>query len=120
MRLQSPQLVFPENWNSVWLKPADIEVTGNGAIRGNWILTRKGDSMRLVLYWYQINKSAFAGEFEYRLRQLKRALLERRSDGAVVRLATPVKAGEPIETAQARLRALGGALYPKLVKVLPK
>jgi EpsI family protein len=117
-RLRSPKLVFPDNWNSVWLKPAAIEIAGGPSIHGNWMLTRKGDAIRLVLYWYQFGNSAFGGEFEYRLHQLKRALLERRSDGAVVRLATPVPPGQSIDTAQERLRALGVSIYPKLVKLL--
>ncbi len=120
VRLRSPKLVFPDNWNSVWLKPAELEIAGRTAIRGNWILTRKGDSLRLVLYWYQFEKSAFAGEFEYRLWQLKRALIDRRSDGAVVRLATPVVADEPIEKAQERLRSLGATVYHEVGKLLPR
>jgi EpsI family protein len=120
LRLRSPKLIFPENWNSVWVKPADVEIGGKALIRGNWMLTRKGDSLRLVLYWYQFEESAFSGEFEYRLRQLKRALIDRRSDGAVVRLATAVRADEPIEPAQQRLRALAVDLYPRLVALLPQ
>lgn len=119
-RLRSPKIHFPEHWNSVWLKPASIEVGGAVAIRGNWMLTRKGDSLRLVLYWYQVADDTFAGEFENRIRQLKRAILDRRTDGAVIRIATPVSNGDPIEKAQTRLGAVSVKLYPQLVKHWPQ
>jgi EpsI family protein len=119
-RLRSPKIHFPEHWNSVWLKPANIEVGGDIAIRGNWMLTRKGDSMRLVIYWYQVADDTFAGEFENRIRQLKRAILDRRTDGAVIRIATPVSNGDSIEEAQTRLGVVSVKLYPQLVKHWPQ
>jgi EpsI family protein len=119
IRLRSPKINFPENWNSVWLKPANVEIAGVVAIRGNWMLTRKGDSERLVMYWYQIAADTFSGEFENRIRQLQRALLDRRTDGAVVRIATPLLNGESIEQAQERLQLLSMQLYSRLAKMLP-
>lgn len=119
-RLSSPKLVFPDHWNSVWLEPAEIQIRSGASIRGNWMLTRKGDSLRLVLYWYQIGEETLAGELENRLRQLKRAMLERRTDGAVVRLATPVSDGVSIERAQDLLGGVARQLYPELVRILPR
>jgi EpsI family protein len=119
-RLRSPKIHFPEHWNSVWLKPANIEVGGDVAIRGNWMLTRKGGSLRLVIYWYQVADDTFAGEFENRIRQLKRAILDRRTDGAVIRIATPVSNGDSIEEAQMRLGVVSVKLYSQLVKHWPQ
>jgi EpsI family protein len=84
------------------------------------MLTRKGDSMRLVIYWYQVADDTFAGEFENRIRQLKRAILDRRTDGAVIRIATPVSNGDSIEEAQTRLGVVSVKLYPQLVKHWPQ
>jgi EpsI family protein len=117
--LRSPKISFPEHWNSVWLQPANVEIAGKIAIRGNWMLTRKGNSQRLVMYWYQIEDDTFSGELENRLRQLKRAVLSRRTDGAVVRIATPVRNGESIEQAQERLRLLSTELYSGLAAMFP-
>jgi EpsI family protein len=119
LRLRSPKISFPEHWNSVWLKSANVEIAGKIAIRGNWMLTRKGNSQRLVMYWYQIADDTFSGEFENRLRQLKRAILNRRTDGTVVRIATPVANGESIEQAQERLRLLSIQLYSRLATMFP-
>jgi EpsI family protein len=119
IRLRSPKINFPENWNSVWLKPANVEIASAVTIRGNWMLTRRGNTQRLVMYWYQIADDTFSGEFENRLRQLKRAILNRRTDGAVVRIATPVLNGESIEQAQERLRLVSIELYSRLATMFP-
>jgi EpsI family protein len=118
-RLISPKLILPENWNFAWIKPAILNLENAATIDANWMLTRHGEATRLVMYWYQFSSKTVAGEIDYRFELVQRLVLQHRSDGAVVRLATPVVADEPIETAQQRLRALAEALYPELVKVLP-
>jgi EpsI family protein len=120
IRLRSPRLYFPEKWNSAWLEPAELTIDGMTTINGNWMLARRGDSAELVIYWYQIASRTYAGEFEYRVEQLRRSLIERRSDAAVVRIATPLRTGESLETAQARLQTFGSRLYQRLAQILPQ
>ena len=57
------------------------------------------------------DKSGAAGD--------KIAILERRTDGAVVRLAIPTQP-EKIEESKARLAAFAGELYPELRRILPQ
>jgi EpsI family protein len=118
-RLRSPRLYFPDKWNFVWVKPAELPVSGTTTIHANWMLTRKGESTQLVLYWYQIGNGTYAGEFAYRLKQLRRSVVERLSDGAVIRIAIPLRNGDEMRVLQERLRAFGIHLYPQLVRVLP-
>lgn len=119
-RLYSPKLVLPERWNFVWVRPTSMGV-GNGKwIRVNSMLTRAGTATRLVLYWYQISGRSVAGELDHRLIQVRRLILEGRSDGAVVRLATPVLDSEKIEQAEDRLKMFASYLYPELLKILPR
>lgn len=118
-RLISPKLILPEHWNFAWVKPARLYVANGALIDANWMLTRNGNASRLVLYWYQLGGATLGGELDYRIALIKRLVRDRRSDGAVVRLATPLREGEMIETAQERLRAFSIQLYPSLVKVLP-
>lgn len=119
-RLISPKLILPKNWNFAWINPANVSLPTAAPIKGNWMLTSNGNTSRLVLYWYQFGGNTLAGEFEYRIELVKRLILDRRSDGAIVRLATAVRNDEPIEPAQERLRALAVALYPRLVEILPQ
>jgi EpsI family protein len=118
-RLRSPKLVLGEHWNFAWVKPARVDLTNASRIEANWMLARKGNAARLVLYWYQFNGSTIAGELGYRIELVKRLLFDRRSDSAIVRLATPVGDNEPIEKAQERLMAFARNMYPELVKILP-
>ena len=119
-RLRSPKLILGEHWNFVWVKPARLELDNSTQLQVNWMLTRGGNAARLVLYWYQFGQSTEAGELGYRITLAKRLVFDRRSDGAVIRLATPVLNDEPIESAQERLAALARQLYPELVKALPQ
>jgi EpsI family protein len=119
-RISSPKLILPEHWNFEWIKPALVE-KGNGAsIQGNWMLTRSGSAARLVLYWYEVGGKTIAGELSYRIEQARRSIFERRSDGAAVRLATPVAQDESVEQAQQRLLNFSSVLYPELARLLPQ
>jgi EpsI family protein len=89
------------------------------SIHANWMLTRRGNATRLVLYWYQLGDQTVAGEFDYRFKQVTRSIFERRSDGLVVRLATSIGENEPVKEAQERLRMFCKLLYPELLKLLP-
>ena len=120
VRLRSPKLYFPDNWNFAWLKPAQLTVDQTTGINGNWMLVRKGDSAELVIYWYQIASRTYAGEFQYLFEQLRRSVTDGRSDGAVIRIATLLRDGESLGVAQERLRQFGIQLYAQLVKVLPR
>jgi EpsI family protein len=119
-RLLSPELIFPDNWNSVWVKPAEVALNGATIVHGSWIMARKSDSQELILYWYQIGRRTYGGELEHRLEQFRRSVIERRNDGAVIRLATPLRNGDSLEKAEERLRTFTADLYPRLVKVLPE
>ena len=119
-RLRSPKLIVGEHWNFAWVKPARLDLTDVLRIEANWMLARKGKAARLVLYWYQFNGRTIAGELDYRIELVKRLIFHRRSDGVVVRLATPVGDNELPENAQERLLAFASSLYPQLVEILPK
>ena len=119
-RLRSPKLFFPDKGNFVWVRPVELPVTGAASVLGYWMLVRNEESRQLVLSWYQIGKQTYGGELAHRFEQLRRALFERRTDGAVIRLATPLEGNDSIEAAEERLRTLGSNLYPQLVQFLPR
>jgi EpsI family protein len=119
-RLKSPRLGFPYGWNYVWIEPARVVVReGNIPIKANWMLTQNGQHRVLVLYWFHVGNDSVSGEFERRWRQIRNVLIFRRSDGAVVRLATPVSNSDNVEEAKKRLAKFAAELYPSLLAVLP-
>jgi EpsI family protein len=118
-RLRSPKMYFPDRWDFAWVKPAALPLDGATSIHGNWMLARKGLARELILYWYQIGARSYGGELDHRIEQIRRLFLERRSDGAIVRISTSLRNDEPIEVAQKRLQEFGIRLYPRLLLVLP-
>jgi len=119
-RLKSPKLVFPYGWNFVWVEAANIGLGKTHSIEANWMLTQSGETRHLVLYWYQTGGTSTASESAYRLQQVKRMLLQGRSDAAVVRVATPVYQDESIERTKQRLKDFAVDLHPALLEFLPK
>lgn len=98
------------------VKPTEID--GIDKIKANWMLTRKGSSQRLVLCWYQDSEMTFGSEFNYRMRLRERQILGGRTDGAVVRVVTPIRDYEDVDQAQDRLKSLALHLYPRLVQLV--
>ncbi len=118
-RLFSPKLVLPERWNFVWVESDRIAIPGFAPLTASWMLTQNGETQRLVLYWYQARGRSFASEISHRVDQLVSAFSSGRTDGAVVRIATPVSEDEKLENAKERIRKFVAYVYPHLARLLP-
>ena len=119
-RLLSPRLHLPEGWEYVLTDTEELRIGRSGLIRASWLLTQKADLKRLVLYWYEATGDTFISEVWYRISLVKRLFLEGRTDGSVIRIATPVLENETIDQAKNRIRELVGYLQPELTQLLPK
>jgi EpsI family protein len=80
-------------------------------------LVQKDREQQVVLYWYHSQGQAIAGEIPAKLAMVKSALVRNRTDGAIVRVMSPVS-GSARETSD-RLVAYVQALYPALGDYLP-
>ncbi len=83
----------------------------------NQLIIRQNDNQFLMNYWYDQRGRQIANEFTMRLWVMWDDLLKRRSDGAMVRLLTPLEAGETMADAQERLTEL--RMEPVLPKYIP-
>lgn len=83
----------------------------------NRYLIQKDRDQLLVLYWYQSQGQVIAGEVPARIAMVKSALVRNRTDGAIVRVISPVH-GSVRETSE-RLVAYVQAMYPVLGDYLP-
>ena len=83
----------------------------------NRYLIQKDRDQLLVFYWYQSQGQAIAGEVPARVAMVKSALVRNRTDGAIVRVMSPVS-GNVRETSD-RLVAYVQAMYPVLGDYLP-
>ncbi len=88
-----------------------------GPITVNRYLIQKEQAQQVVLYWYQSQGHAIAGEIAARMSMVRTAVSRNRTDGALVRISSPVY-GSVAETTAA-LAAYTGVIYPALREFLP-
>jgi exosortase D (VPLPA-CTERM-specific) len=86
----------------------------------NRVVIRKGNTSQLVYYWFLERGLEMADEYQVKWSLFRDALLENRTDGALVRLTTPMVAGEPEEKADQRMAELLVAALPLLPAYVPK
>jgi EpsI family protein len=119
-RLRSPKLTFPRGWEYASLEEIHIPNVGTKGIDAAGLLTKKSDEKRFVLFWYDSRGHAFASDLRNRIELIKNFALHGRTDGAVIRLATPVSEFESVDAAKERLISFSQHLYPELAQILPK
>jgi EpsI family protein len=88
------------------------------AIEVNRYLIQKDRDQQVVLYWYQSQGKAVAGELDAKIEMVRSAITRNRTDGALVRVSAPVSDGVA-ETTDSLVRYVQ-ALYPLLAEYLPE
>jgi len=105
-RLRSPKLVFPEGWEYAAMNRIELKGAEAGSkIDAVWLLTKKNNLRRLVVFWYQLPGEALSNELYFRWEIVRRWLIHGRTDAAVVRLATDLDSSESVDLALQRLIA---------------
>jgi len=107
-----------------WIPVQRTEITvqrpdGSSFPANRYVITKAGER-ELVIYWFEAHGRAVANEYRSKYYLIKDAVLMNRSDGALVRLITPMHGGESADAAQARLMAFGANLLPELPRVIPR
>ena len=91
---------------------------GHTPIEVNRYLIQKDRDQQVVLYWYQSQGKAVAGELDAKIEMVRSAITRNRTDGALVRVSAPVSGGVA-ETTDV-LVGYVQALYPVLSEYLPE
>lgn len=84
-----------------------------------YVVSKSGDR-ELVLYWFQAHGRAVASEYWAKYYLVSDSIRMNRSDGALVRLMTPMLDGESPDAAQARMMQLGSQFLPLLDNYIPR
>jgi EpsI family protein len=117
--MHSPKNCLPgAGWEPISAGYATIPLTTARQIVVNDYIIQKDLSKEMVLYWYQGRGRVIASEYAGKFWTVTDAISRNRTDGALVRLITPVNDGE----AKARMRLIGFAqsLFPDLDAIIPK
>jgi EpsI family protein len=117
--IHSPRNCLPGGgWEPVETARITIPVAGAAPITVNRYLIQKDRQMQVVMYWFQAQGTVVAGELDAKIAMVRSALLRNRTDGALVRISSPVRGTVP-ETTEA-LTAFVQTLYPILRDYLPE
>jgi EpsI family protein len=119
--IHSPQNCLPgAGWTPV--EAGRILMPGlNGTkIPVNRYLIAKGLDRQFVLYWYQSHGRVVASEYWSKFYLVTDSIRMHRSDGALVRVITPLMRGESEESAQSRTEAFAQQVLPYLNSYIPR
>jgi EpsI family protein len=94
-----------------------VSIDRAGDIEINRNIARRDDQQALVYYWYQSRGRTVASDYHNKFLLVYDALSLHRSDGALVRITTPLSGHQPSST---DLSSFIRALYPSLTQYLPE
>jgi EpsI family protein len=118
-QVHSPRNCLPASgWEPMEASRLTIEVPGGRPpLTVNRYLIQRDRELQVVLYWYHAQGSPVAGEIQAKLRLVRSAILHNRTDGALIRVSSPVSGSTAATTD--RLVRYVQALYPSLGAHLP-
>ncbi|HLW87269.1 MAG TPA: EpsI family protein [Terriglobales bacterium] len=119
--LHSPKNCLPgSGWSPVESSQLSISQPGQPKFPANRYVIAKGGERQLVLYWYWAHGRGVASEYWAKFYLIADSIRLHRSDGALVRVATPLLDGETLEAAQRRLLDFTGTMAPLLDLYVPR
>ena len=86
----------------------------------NRVVIQKGEDRQLVYYWFKQRDRVLDKESHVKFYMVYDMITRQRSDGALVRLVTPVMRGEDLSKGDARLTAFATQFVPRLPEFVPQ
>ena len=118
----SPEVCLPgSGWEIAWLERVDIapEVGFSEPYKINRAVIQKGEQRMIAYYWFEQHGRHVAWDFAAKLWLLWDGLTIGRTDGALIRLITPIQRGESEAEAEARLKDMFVATTEVLPRFVP-
>lgn len=120
--IHSPEICLPGNgWEIAWLEQTELS-SEFGWETPFWInraIIQKGETRMMVYYWFDQKGRKIAWDVAAKYWLLIDAVRTGRTDGALVRLTTPILTNETDEEAEARLLDVLHATKPALKRFIP-
>jgi EpsI family protein len=116
--IHSPKNCLPgAGWDPVQSGYIKISIPGGRQIVVNEYVIQQGLDKQLVFYWYQGRGRVIASEYSGKFWMVADAISRNRTDGALVRVVTPMNDGEV--QPRARLVSFTQLLFPQLERIIP-
>jgi EpsI family protein len=117
--VHSPKNCLPgSGWDPIRFSYVTIQLGADRQVVVNETVVQKGLDKQLVFYWYQGRGRVIASEYSAKLWMVADAISRNRTDGALVRIVTPIDNDEA--NARARLLYFTQLLFPHLDQFLPR
>lgn len=120
--IHSPEVCLPVGgWEIFSLEPHRIDpgVPSFGPFTVNRAVIQKGLEKQLVYYWFEQRGKRQVNDFTAKMGVVIDSVTRGRTDGALVRYATPIGPGETEAEAEARLMQVLGDSLPDLPRFVP-
>lgn len=120
--IHSPGTCLPgSGWVFKDEKEQKIPLPGyGGTIPVRYACMQKGGYRQVVYYWFVQRGRILTNAFQLKIYNFWDALTKHRTDGALIRVITPVYEGEDIQDARKRLNEFVALVVPKLKKFIPE
>ena len=116
----SPRQCIPGGgWQIIQHDIVPTTAADGQAYHFNRIIIENRGARQLLYYWYDQRGRKIANEFVMKLLLVYDAMTLRRTDGAMIRIITPISRAEDVEEADARLLDFMRTLEPKLPAYVP-
>lgn len=107
-------------WSTVESGTTTLTLPGYMPFPANRYLITKGSDRQLVLYWFWERGRGVASEDWADFYLVFDSLRSNRSDDALIRINTPLQAGEEPDAAQRRLLSFAGQMSPLVGSYIPR
>jgi exosortase D (VPLPA-CTERM-specific) len=107
-------------WVVTQQKVTPLKRTDGSSFPVNRYVIEQGGTRQLVLYWFQAQGREVANEYRLKYYLVSNSIRLHRSDGALIRLMTPMYDGESANDAQARVMQLGNPILQMLGNYIPR
>lgn len=119
--IHSPQHCLPgAGWTPMENRRIQLSVPGHDPFPVNRYLIAKGDARQVVLYWFWAHDRGVASEYWAKFYLVADSIRMNRTDGALVRLTTPMYPGETVDAAVERIMPFTSSVTSLLDGYIPR
>lgn len=118
--IHSPQNCLPgAGWTFEASRSIDLNDINRKPHRVGEYIVANGENRQFVIYWYQAHGRSIANEYMAKVYMVTDAMRMNRTDGALVRVSTPIDPAEGPFVARARVEDFTAQLTPQLSRFIP-
>jgi EpsI family protein len=118
--IHSPKHCLPgAGWVFESTSYVDLKDANGKSHRVGEYVIANGETKQFVIYWYQAHGRSVANEYMAKIYMIADAIRMNRTDGALVRVITPIASGEDTSAARKRAEAFTMRLAPFLPRFIP-